>query len=76
VAVTPQLTTKLRVAPEANEVSVSPPLSRLGYGPAPGQTPVPVAVQLGTVQLSPLVGVSSTIAPLAAAGPEFTNVTV
>ena len=75
VAVTPQLTTKLKVDPVANEASVKPPpVNRFGNNP--GHTPAPEAVQLATEQLNPALGVSLTIAPLAAAGPVLANVTV
>ncbi len=78
VAPTPQLTTKLKLAPLAKLERLRPgALSKLGHSPAAGHTPVPEAAQLSTLQaLRPALGVSKARAPSAAAGPLLVKVTV
>lgn len=77
VAVTPQFTAKVSVEPLAKDASVKPlGVSKFGNSAGAGHTPLPVGVQLATVQLKPALGASLSSVPSAAAGPEFVKVTV
>lgn len=67
VAVTVQVTTKVRVAPLENEGTIKPPTVCRLDRPLDGHTAVPLGVQVGAAQLNPVTGRSFSTAPSAAA---------